>query len=58
MAAKTFAIGAGVLLVAATGACNAHAEPPRFPDVGSYTPVDVGDYAVDASTPGVCCTIR
>ena len=53
MIAKSFTAGAGVLVVAVVSACSAHADPPKFPDIGSYEPVDVSDYALDASTSGM-----
>ena len=54
---KRKVVATGVCVLAAvTSACSASAEPPRFPDVGSYTPVDTGDYAVDTTTPGIPST--
>lgn len=55
MITKAFVVAAAV--VAAVGsACSAHADPPPFPDLGGYTPVNVADYQVDASTPGIPAT--
>jgi hypothetical protein len=56
MIAKTLAAGAGVLVVAVMSACHAQATPAKFPDLASLTPVNVSDYAVDASTPGMPAT--
>jgi hypothetical protein len=33
--------------------CTAHADPPKFPDLSSYAPVNASDYALDATTPGI-----
>lgn len=56
MIAKSFAVTTGVLVAVVTSACSAHADPPRFPDLGGYSPVDAAEYAVDASTPGMPST--
>jgi hypothetical protein len=56
MITKAFASAATAMVVAVISACNAHAEPPRFPDFGGYTPVNVADYEVNASTPGIPAT--
>jgi hypothetical protein len=34
------------------GACAAHADTPRFPDLGGYAPVDAKDYTIDVPNPG------
>lgn len=51
--ARTFVAGVSIVAAAVMSAYNAHAEPPKFPDVGSYPPVDISDYAEDVSTPGM-----
>ena len=56
MITRAFASAATATVVAVISACNAHAEPPRFPDFGGYTPVNVADYEVNASTPGIPAT--
>jgi|KBSSwiStaDraftv2_1062776.scaffolds.fasta_scaffold882905_1 hypothetical protein len=35
---------------------SAWADPPTFPDLGHYTPANVADYEIDASTPGIHAT--
>lgn len=52
----TLVVNGGLLFVAVTSACSAHADPPRFPDLGGYSPVDAAEYAVDAPTPGMPST--
>lgn len=34
------------------GACTAHADPPRFPNLSSYAAVNAADYAIDVPNPG------
>jgi hypothetical protein len=46
------AIAALGLLVGGSPA-RAHADTPRFPDLGGYTPANVADYEVDTTTPGI-----
>lgn len=46
------AVAATALLVV-SGELPAQADTPRFPDLSHYTPVDVADYEVDTSTPGI-----
>src|ERR1700744_2203857 len=53
MITRAFASAATATVGAVISACNAHAEPPRFPDFGGYTPVNGADYEVNASTPGI-----
>lgn len=53
MITKTLAVTAAVVTAAVISAGTAHADPPRFPDLSGYTPVNVADYEVDASTPGI-----
>lgn len=31
----------------------AYGNPPKFPDIDRYTPVDFDDYAIDTTTPGM-----
>ena len=52
MIAKTF-VTAAVVISAMTAACTAHADPPKFPDLNSYTPVDVQDYEIEILSPGM-----
>ena len=35
---------------------SAWADPPSFPDMSHYTPANVTDYEIDASTPGIHAT--
>ena len=37
---------------ALSGACTAHADPPKFPDLSGYAPVNVNDYDISISNPG------
>lgn len=53
MILPTLVVNSGLLIVTVTSACSAHADPPRFPDLGGYIPVDAAEYAVGASTPGM-----
>ncbi len=54
MTAKTLTIAAaGAVLTAAITACTAHAEPSKFPDLSGYTPVNIADYRIDTTTPGM-----
>jgi hypothetical protein len=46
------AIAALGLLVAGSPAPS-HAQTPRFPDLSGYTPVNVANYEVDTTTPGI-----
>lgn len=55
MITKALAATAAVV-VAVVGACTAHADPPPFPDLSGYTPVNVADYQIDGSTPGIPAT--
>jgi hypothetical protein len=56
MLAKTLAGAAGVLTTVVVGGCNAHADPPSFPDIAGYPPVNAGDYAITIDTPGISHT--
>lgn len=38
------------------GACTAHADPGKVPDLSGYTQVDPHEYAIDTSTPGIHST--
>jgi hypothetical protein len=51
--AKTLTMIAGVLGAAVVSACTAHSEPSKFPDINGYTPVNIADYRIDTTTPGM-----
>jgi len=53
MTAKTLVAVAAAAGIATLSAVPAHAEPPKFPDLSSYTPVDISDYRIDTTTPGI-----
>lgn len=66
MTAKTIAVTVGLIGAALLSACTATAEPTttpteppkssdaaRFPDLSGYTPVDIADYRIDTTTPGI-----
>ncbi|KIU17762.1 hypothetical protein TL10_05640 [Mycolicibacterium llatzerense] len=42
-----------MMLVGMASQPSAWADPPTFPDMSRYTPVNSVDYEVDASTPGI-----
>jgi hypothetical protein len=48
-----FAIVVGVVGAATISACTARAEPSKFPDLSKYTSVNISDYTIDTSTPGM-----
>jgi hypothetical protein len=52
MEIKPFAIAAGVVGAVVLTGCNAHADPPTFPDISRYTPVDPKDYALQSENSG------
>lgn len=52
MIAKTFTVTAGMLAAALLNACTAHAEPPKFPDISGYAPVNAQDYQIAFDNPG------
>ncbi|MFA4083404.1 hypothetical protein ONA92_17040 [Mycobacteroides salmoniphilum] len=64
MTAKTIAVTVGLIGAAILSACTATAEPTtpteptksgdasRFPDLSSYTPVNIADYRIDTTSPG------
>jgi hypothetical protein len=56
MPPKTLIATAGVLTAAVSNACNAHADPPPFPDISSYASVNASEYAVTVDTPGISHT--
>lgn len=56
MISKALVASAVCTAAAVISACSAHADPPRFPDLGSYLPANAADYRVDASTPGIPAT--
>ncbi len=43
-------VGTGLLLVCCRA--QSEAEPPRFPDIGKYAPVNVADYTIALPNPG------
>jgi hypothetical protein len=49
---KALALLAVVTWLVASGLPQSSADSPRFPDLGSYTPVNVGDYTVELPNPG------
>jgi|KBSSwiStaDraftv2_1062776.scaffolds.fasta_scaffold11275_4 hypothetical protein len=51
--AKTTIAAAITAGVAAFCATPAHADPPRFPDLGGYMPVSAADYTIDTTSPGI-----
>jgi hypothetical protein len=54
MITKALATTAGMFVAAFTvGACTAHADPPPFPDIGSYAAVNPSDYVITYDTPGI-----
>lgn len=44
---------ATLVLIVVGGGAQSHADTPEFPDLSHYTPVNVADYEVDTSTPGI-----
>lgn len=52
MLAKSLASISALVSAALIGACAAHADPPGFPDLSRYTPVDVKDYEISVPNPG------
>ncbi|MBS9534751.1 hypothetical protein KIH27_14250 [Mycobacterium sp. M1] len=53
MVAKMLAAVVGVVGVTLAGNWIAHADVPPFPDLNSYMAVNVQDYEIDTSTPGI-----
>jgi hypothetical protein len=53
MIAKALAVAAATTGFAAFSVCTAAADTPRFPDISAYTPVNVADYSIDTTTPGM-----
>jgi hypothetical protein len=51
-----FATGGVLFAAVVTSFGPAQADPPSFPDINNYAPVDPQDYAVDTSTPGIPST--
>lgn len=43
---KMLTVVASVVGMAVSGACAGHADPPTFPDLSGYAPVNPADYAV------------
>ncbi|TDH49134.1 hypothetical protein E2F47_21450 [Mycobacterium eburneum] len=52
MTAKTLITFAGAISAAMIGTGPAHADPPKFPDLSGYAPVNVHDYEISYTTPG------
>lgn len=52
MTARALGICLGILTSSLVTACGGHAEPPRFPDLSRYTPVDMADYQIAFDNPG------
>jgi hypothetical protein len=46
MLTKTVALAASAIGIAASSASASHADPPKFPDLNSYAPVNSADYAL------------
>lgn len=53
MIAKTLAVVAVTAGTAMLSVVSANAGPPKFPDLNGYAPVNVADYTLDATTPGM-----
>ncbi|MBS9534868.1 hypothetical protein KIH27_14845 [Mycobacterium sp. M1] len=51
--AGSVAAGGVFAAAMALGACNAHADPPPFPDIDSYAPVNARDHLISYDTPGI-----
>jgi hypothetical protein len=51
------AIATTPLLAGVASLPESHADTPKFPDMSKYTAVNVADYEVDASTPGIQATM-
>ena len=45
------AVAAGIVSAIVTS-CTAHADPPAFPDISGYTPVNVADYTIGLPNTG------
>jgi hypothetical protein len=43
---------AGGIISAIVTSCTAHADPPAFPDISGYTPVNVADYTIGLPNTG------
>ena len=52
MIAKALSVSALATGVAAVSVCTAYANPPQFPDLSGYAPVNIADYRIDTTTPG------
>lgn len=53
---RIYAILTSCAAATAAPLVNAHADQAQFPDLSRYIPVDVAEYSVDASTPGIPAT--
>lgn len=49
---RVVVVGLSLTALLATSACTAHADPPHFPDFGSYTPVNPRDYEMAGPNSG------
>lgn len=56
MISKALVVTAASTATAVFSACSAHADSLQFPNLSAYTPANVTDYRVDASTPGISAT--
>ena len=50
---RVLAVAAGVASTLLFSACEAQAEPSKFPDISGYAPVDISEYGIDTTSPGV-----
>jgi hypothetical protein len=53
MLSKSFSAATGTLVAAMVTACTAHAGPPAFPNLGSYTPANPSDFTINLPSPGI-----
>lgn len=53
MIAKRCVVAAIAASLTVLSVALASAEPPKFPDFSGYTPVDIADFRIDTTTPGV-----
>jgi hypothetical protein len=53
MIAKAFAVVTATAGFTALSVCTAQADTPRFPDLAADTPVNIEDYGIDTTTPGM-----
>src|SRR5882757_7727216 len=53
MIAKALVANAVTTGITVLSDCTAHADPPTFPNLGSYAPVNASDFALDTTSPGI-----